>query len=357
MNKLVSLHELSISLQISMTELQKIIKKNKIEVYNTGEEEYILEYDSADIFIQSGFDLIELDEKAPEVDSGKYDKRNKLNNLTGKEWMPETKSFWYQKGLGKSHPHAQIEKLHPAPFSFQDISRLINFFTKEGEVVLDPFSGVGSTIKAAAINSRKGIGIELSPKWSELAVERLEKEVGAGISKEHEIFIGDSRIVLKELERNSVDFIVTSPPYWAILNKKADHKVKKERIAMDLATNYSDSTDDLGNVKSYSEFLNIMTHDIFKEAGKVLKPEKYIAIVVSDFRHKSKFISFHSDLIQHLDNLELGDGYEYTLQGVKVLLQNHKSLLPYGYPFAYVENIHHQYILIFRKTRKVRVKK
>lgn len=357
MNKLVSLHDLGASLHISNDQLQKIIKDAKIEIYNIGEEEYVLEADSADIYIQSGLELTEEDGETIEVDRGKYDQRNKLNDLTGKEWMPETKSFWYQKGLGKSHPHAQIEKQHPAPFSFQDISRLVNFFTKEGDVVLDPFSGVGSTVKAAAINSRKGIGIELSPKWSELSVERLEKEVGEGVSKEHQILTGDSRTVLKELDRNSVDFIVTSPPYWAILNKKADHKVKKERIANDLATNYSDSTDDLGNVESYSDFLDIMTHDIFQEAGKVLKPEKYIAIVVSDFRHKSKFISFHSDLIQRLDNLELDEGYEYTLQGVKVLLQNHKSLLPYGYPFAYVENIHHQYILIFRKTKKVKVKK
>lgn len=356
MNKLISLYELCTSLQISEMQLQKIIKDNKIEVYNNGEEEYILEKDSFDVFIQSDLNLFELDEETPEADRGKYDKRNKLNDLTGKEWMPETKSFWYQKGLGKNHPHAQIEKQHPAPFSFQDISRLVNFFTKEGDVILDPFSGVGSTVKAAAINSRKGIGIELSPKWSELSIERLEKEVGEGVSKEHRILTGDSRIVLKELERNSVDFIVTSPPYWAILNKKADYKVKKERIANDLATNYSDSTDDLGNVESYSEFLDIMTRDVFQEAGKVLKNEKYIAIIVSDFRHKSKFISFHSDLIQRLDRLELDDEYEYTLQGVKVLLQNHKSLLPYGYPFAYVENIHHQYILIFRKTRKVKVK-
>lgn len=357
MNKLISLHELSELMHISMERLQKMIKEAKIEVFNLGEEEYILENDSAELYIQGGLDLSDNEEETVEVDKGKYDQRNKLNNLTGKEWMPETKSFWYQKGLGKSHPHAQIEKQHPAPFSFQDISRLINFFTKEGEVVLDPFSGVGSTVKAAALNSRKGIGIELSPKWSELSIERLEREVGEGVSKNHKIITGDSRKILKNLNSESVDFIVTSPPYWAILNKKADHKVKKERIANDLATNYSDSSDDLGNVESYSEFLDIMTHDIFQEAGRLLKPDKYIAIVVSDFRHKSKFISFHSDLIQRLDNLELGDDYEYTLQGVKVLLQNHKSLLPYGYPFAYVENIHHQYILIFRKTKKVKVRK
>ena len=57
-------------------------------------------------------------------------------------------------------------------------------------------------------------------------------------------------------------------------------------------------------------------------------------------------------------HLTVEEGYQLTLQGVKVLAQNHKSLLPYGYPFAYVENIHHQYILIFRKdpVKKVRGK-
>ena len=75
-----------------------------------------------------------------------------------------------------------------------------------------------------------------------------------------------------------------------------------------------------------------------------------MAIVVSDFRNKSEFISFHSDLIQKINKLVIDDKHMLTLQGVKALLQNHKSLLPYGYPFAYVENIHHQYILIFKKT-------
>lgn len=351
MIKLLSLEELAKSLSLEFSEVKKVVNSRKIEVFNIGDEEFIREEDGTDIFFMVELESSDSKVNVSESEPGKYDKRNKLNNLTGKEWMPETKSFWYQKGLGKSHPHAQIEKLHPAPFSFQDISRLINFFTKEGDVVLDPFSGVGSTVKAAALNNRMGIGIELSPYWSDLSKERLEKEVGEGVSECHTILTGDSRKVLKELQKNSVDFIVTSPPYWAILNKKADHKVKKERIANDLATNYSNSEEDLGNIESYSEFMDIMTEDIFKQSGKILKPEKYIAIVVSDFRHKSKFISFHSDLIQRLDNLEVEEGYKLTLQGVKVLLQNHKSLLPYGYPFAYVENIHHQYILIFRKTK------
>ncbi len=90
------------------------------------------------------------------------DPRNVLNDLNGKEWLPETKSFVYQKGLGSKHPHAQIEKQHPAPFSYQDIEKLMKFFTKQGQIVLDPFSGVGSTNKSLCLNNRKGIGIELS---------------------------------------------------------------------------------------------------------------------------------------------------------------------------------------------------
>ena len=102
---------------------------------------------------------------------GTIDKRNKLNDLTGKDWLPETKSFFYQKGLGADSPEAQIEKLHPAPYSFQDIGRLVTFFTKKGMKVLDPFGGVGSTAKACEVNGRTCTSIELSPKWHELSIK------------------------------------------------------------------------------------------------------------------------------------------------------------------------------------------
>ncbi len=277
------------------------------------------------------------------------DPRNKLNDLTGKEWIPATKSYMMQKGLGANHPHAQIERQHPAPYSFQDVAQLITFFTKHGQHVLDPFGGVGSTAKACALHGRICTQIELSGRWHQLAIERLEQEVAPGAAAAHKFIHGDCIPVLRQMADNQFDFVITSPPYWSILNKKADHKVTQTRVNQNLATTYSDNAQDLGNIPDYETFLDILVQDVFRECGRVLRTNQYMAIVVSDFRNKSEFISFHSDLIQRINRLSIADGTILNLQGIKILVQNHKSLMPYGYPFAYVENIHHQYILIFRK--------
>ena len=286
-----------------------------------------------------------------ELSEGTVDKRNNLNDLTGKDWLPETKSFFYQKGLGADSPEAQIEKLHPAPYSFQDIGHLVRFFTKKGMRVLDPFGGVGSTAKACEVDGRVCTSIELSKKWHDLSIKRLETEVGEGASQHHTFINGDSCEELLKIEKESIDFVVTSPPYWGILNK-LDQKVIKNRVNNNLETKYSESENDLGNVKDYEEFLDILVNKVFLQCARTLKTGKYMALVVSDFRDKSDFISFHSDLISKMNKSEIPEGGRLNLQGIKILLQNHKSLLPYGYPFAYVENIHHQYILIFKKEGK-----
>ncbi|TXL02607.1 DNA methylase, partial [Methylococcaceae bacterium CS1] len=283
--------------------------------------------------------------KKTEKKKGKYDPRNKLNDLTSSEWIPETISVWTQKGLGAKHPDVKIEKQHPAPFSFTDVARLIKFFTKKNNTVLDPFVGIGSTLKACAVEGRKGIGIELSPKYVKLTEERIQVKVDSDKHhrNEQQVIEGDSRKIIDTLDENSIDFIVTSPPYWNILHKK-DHKVKQERIEHSLDTKYSDSEADLGNIDDYDVFLDELT-DILSRCRRVLKPKKYMAIIVSDFRDKSKYIMFHSDLANKLEPLGL------EMRGLKVLYQRHKRIFPYGYPYAYVPNIHNQYILILQNVK------
>lgn len=268
---------------------------------------------------------------------------NRLNDLSAKEWIPETVSVWIQKGLGKSHDHAQIERQHPAPFSFQDIGRLIRFFTKTGETVLDPFVGIGSTLKAAAIEGRKGIGIELNKKYADLARLRLKTELTVDQTADHDqkIIRGDSRLVIPTLAPNSVKLVVTSPPYWNILHKH-DHKAKQERIAHGLDTQYSNASDDLGNIKTYPEFLRTIANTLAL-TRTCLVDGGYLCIVVGDFRHKSKYFMMHADIAREMEDRG------FTLKGITVLYQRHKRVFPYGFPYSYVPNLHHQYIVILAK--------
>jgi SOS regulatory protein LexA len=271
---------------------------------------------------------------------------NQFNDLSPTEWIQETISVYIQKGLGANHRDAQIERQHPAPFSFQDVARLIKFFTKAGQTVLDPFCGVASTLKAAAINNRNGVGIELVKKYCDLGKRRLETEVEFNLfnKSKQTIINGDAFEEIMKFSDNYFDFIVTSPPYWNILNK-IDHKVLQERVRNGLDTKYSNDKRDLANIPNYHDFLTKLAQ-FFENCSRILKPNKYLCIIVSDFRHKNKYYSFHSDLANLLEKKY------YTLKGITILYQNHKKVFPYGYPFTYVPNIHHQYILILQNHAK-----
>ena len=109
-------------LALSRHTFEKVVKEELIKQYTDGKKKY---YSTTELekFMST--------EAYKQLAEGTVDKRNNLNDLTGKDWLPETKSFFYQKGLGADSPEAQIEKLHPAPYSFQDIGHLIRFFTKK----------------------------------------------------------------------------------------------------------------------------------------------------------------------------------------------------------------------------------
>ena len=221
---------------------------------------------------------------------------------------------------------------------------MIKFFSKEGGVVLDPFVGIGSTLKACAVSNREGIGIDLNKKYVQLSKKRLKDELDDEfLNTNQKVLQGDAIKVIDKIETNSIDFIVTSPPYWNILNKK-DHKAKQERENKGLDTKYSEDKRDLGNIENYEDFLDKL-QKIFEKCIRVLKNDSYMAIVVSDFREKSKYIMFHADLAYKLQDL----GYE--IKGMKVLYQRHKRIFPYGYPYSYVPNIHHQNIIIVQNKK------
>ena len=274
--------------------------------------------------------------------SNSKDSRKHLNDLSATEWVRESVSVWTQRGLGKGHPETLIEREHPAPFSFQDVARVIRFFTKKGDTVVDPFAGVGSTLKAAALEYRHGIGIELNPRYATLAKNRLHMEVPQELQPltSQQIFTGDARVLVDQLPRNTASLIVTSPPYWNIL-RKVDHKAKQERVSNSLDHHYGDDPADLGNIQSYDAFVQELCA-VFAQCRGAMKARAHLCVFISDFRHKSRYYMLHADLARGLET------YGFVTKGVFVLHQSQKRVFPYGYPSAFVPNVHHQYILVTR---------
>lgn len=271
---------------------------------------------------------------------GKIDSRNKLNDLTGKEWLKLTKSFW----LSEKCVDDKDAFKHPAPFLIKDIMKLISMFTKQGMSVLDPFCGSGTTLIAANNLQRIGIGIDLSNEYKSLAIERLTKKK---LTENKEFFyhIGDANKVIKNLQ--AVDYIVTSPPYHNILRNKGEGLRKQSekgfrngsRIGVEY---YSEHENDLGNKDCYNDFLKSF-EDIMKKCFAILNAGKYTSIIISDFTVDKTEICVQADIVKNMQNC----GFEFV--GTTVLLQDNKPLYPFGYPYAYKINHNHQNIINFRK--------
>jgi len=270
--------------------------------------------------------------------SGIYDKRNKLNDLTGKEWLKLTKSFWVSEKCKEDKFAFQ----HPAPFLIKDIQKLISMFTKKGMVVLDPFNGIGTTLVASGNLKRRGIGVDLSKEYCNLAEKRLK---GLDIKNGQKIICGDSLTRIKKIT-GEIDYCVTSPPYHNILkNNGQGLRTEKEgmrngsRIGVEY---YSDNKNDLGNQKSYENFLNLFG-DIMLCVYKKLNDKKYTSIIISDFTVNKKERCVQSDIVRTMEKI----GFEFS--GTTILLQDNKPLYPFGYPYAYKINHQHQNIINFRK--------
>lgn len=276
--------------------------------------------------------------KELENQPGRYDERNTLNDLTGKEWLLLTKSFWETEA-------SVIDKgayKHPAPFMVGDVKKLISLFTKKGMTVLDPFVGSGTTLIAASMLERKGIGIDLNSEYKLLYQERVSN---LELEETGKYIVGDSLDVLDKLE--NVDYIVTSPPYHNILRNTSkgtrNNSGKDYRMsARDGVEYYSELDNDLGNFEEYEDFLNAL-QAIMKKAYGCLKNKKYASIIISDFTVNKKEICVQGDIVRIMSEI----GFEFS--GTTILMQPVKPLYPFGYPYAYKINHHHQNIITFRK--------
>ena len=268
-----------------------------------------------------------------------FDKRNKLNNLSGKEWIKLTKSYW----ISEKSREDKVAFKHPAPFLVKDITKLISFFTKKNQIVIDPFSGSGTTLLACCHLNRKGIGIDLDKNYSSIAKSRIKAHKNF---KNQKIIIGDS---LKKIEQinDKFNYCVTSPPYHNILkNNGQGIRVEKDKYRQGARKGidyYSEKKNDLGNQKSYQDFL-LLFQKIMEKIFNKLESKSYTSIIVSDFTINKKETNVHGHIINLMEKI----GFIFV--GTTILLQESKPLYPFGYPYSFVINHHHQNIINFRKS-------
>lgn len=287
--------------------------------------------------------------------------KNNLNDLTGREWLFSTNSVelvsstdedielykflkelyetrFSTKGV-ESYAH-HIRKFHPTPKPPQLVANLIKFFTKENEIVFDPFCGVGGTMLGSSITNRESIGVDLNPIYKEIyndASNYLELSPQT-------FLVGDATSVLQgeNLIDKKFDMILTDPPYGNMMSrpKTGEASKKKKSVA---PTPFSDSELDLGNMDLKS-FLNNLK-EIISFSAKRLRDRRYIIIFIKDLQPKPNYHGMlHYDIMNVIKDID-----DVYYKGLKIWYDKSINLFPYGYPFAYVSNQLHQYILIFRK--------
>ncbi|MCY4620392.1 MAG: site-specific DNA-methyltransferase [bacterium] len=89
------------------------------------------------------------------------------STISRNEFMEATLDVW------DIRPESATQVGHPAPFPVELPARLIQLYTYQDDLVLDPFMGSGTTLVAAASSNRRGVGYDIDPAYVELARARL----------------------------------------------------------------------------------------------------------------------------------------------------------------------------------------
>lgn len=264
---------------------------------------------------------------------------NKLNNLDGKSWLKFQKS-WF---IHNPPPRKQGVLVHPAKFPESLAQEFIEFFTKEGQNVLDPMAGTGSALVAALRCGRHSYGIELNPKYARIAKEIVGAEQAslgeAGLGLVANVIQGDASQAAT-FDIPTIDYVLTSPPYWDMLHARGAQTQKKRRTSAELDVFYSDDPNDVGNLHDYDEFLEKLV-GIYAGLKPLLREKSYLTIIVKNVKKGGKIYPLAWDIGRAL-------GKTYTLKDEKLWMQNNQRLAPYGMNSAWVSNTFHHYCLQFR---------
>jgi DNA modification methylase len=255
-------------------------------------------------------------------------KPNHLNCLTAKQWLKRQIGVWEFYYEGRD---VRDKEIHPATFPISLATQVIELFSHEGELVLDPFVGVGTTLLAAKDSNRNAVGFDLQCVYVDYCAKRLSQ--GNLFNESQQIAVCDDAINIPNyLEPDTVSLIWTSPPYANLLNRKRKNKSRRDRDNDQLGKveQYSQDPRDLGTMP-LDEFAKALG-DIYEGLLPLLKPRGHCVINVPDMWWKGKRVTIHVAVIEELRKR----GYEFknTIIWDRTNIVNRVGI--FGWPSNYI---------------------
>ena len=270
------------------------------------------------------------------------DKRpRELNELDGKQWAAYSKSV-------EKFPDTRSDKqrFHGAAFPLSLAKQHIEMYSKAGELVVDPFVGVGTTADAAQELGRRCVGFDINAEFIKLA--RRDSRPSRGVK----LICDDALNMRKHIDEKSADMLLTSPPYSNLLKTvKGSFAYKwKDHSKLSSIRNpprYSNLPKDFGNL-DYDVYIERIT-DLMRSSALILKPRAYSVWVVKDFRNVKQnipYVNFHGDIIR------CAEAGGFQLWDIRIYDQTQfRPLVCLGFPSRnFYLNIGHSYILVFRNA-------
>ena len=275
------------------------------------------------------------------------EQRNKsFNGLTASEWASLSKNVWNDVSSIRARKHLE----HGATFPEKMINRIIQMYTKKGDLVLDPFLGTGTTLEACRNTNREGIGIELNERFIQPALEVI-KQTTLHKPLSLKVIHDDCRNLLNHIKEESVQLMVTSPPYANFIQKSVEDRANTHKTSLIKLENnstinqYSDKKEDFGNLE-YSNFLNELK-EVMKKLFIITKRGGYNVWVIKDHRdtkNKIPYISFHSDLAK------IGEEAGFKNHDLIIWDQTgQRKLVLLGYPSVFYTNQNCSFLVVLRK--------
>ncbi len=273
---------------------------------------------------------------------------NPLNDLSGGEW-----TFFLNSVINTRYPSSgpeayahHLRKVHPSPKPPQLMRQIIEFFTKESELVLDYFMGVGGTLLGASLAGRRAIGVDLSQEFIDVyraanaELGLLEQRALRADSLE---LLADATAMERLLDGERLSLIAIDPPYGDMMNRAKTGECAKRKLNTS-PTPFTALGTDLGNLE-IEAFYPVLKHSV-ELAMQYLRPKGHVVVFIKDLQPDGTNTNLlHARVIDELHRI---DGLAYL--GTKIWADESVNLYPYGYPYAYVANQIHQYIMIFRRT-------